>query len=146
MKKIKAQNKFENYQTIEMPIEALVPASYYDVIPDEDKIRPDLEKGILQYPLLCYQTDQKYWKENHLRLYHSGNPQLPEQAPETEVDVTKQGRPYREKKIHVVWSGRQRFQILKEQGYTHVDVIVESVFHKMVDAAQKFRKFNKENV
>lgn len=129
-----------------MPIEALVPASYYDVIPDEDKIRPDLEKGILQYPLLCYQTDQKYWKENHLRLYHSGNPQLPEQAPETEVDVTKQGRPYRERKIHVVWSGRQRFQILKEQGYTHVDVIVESVFHKMVDAAQKFRKFNKENV
>ena len=45
-----------------------------------------------------------------------------------------------------VWSGRQRFQILKEQGYTHVDVIVEPVFHKMVDAAQKFRKFNKENV
>ena len=47
-----------------------------------------------------------------------------------------------DKRIHVIWSGRQRFQLAKELGYTHIDCIIEPVFHKMVGEAGRFKKLN----
>jgi hypothetical protein len=65
---------------------------------------------------------------------------LPSHAPEIETAVKVNGNQVTEKRIHVIWSGRQRFQIAKDLGYTDVDVIIEPVFHKVVNAAGKFRK------
>lgn len=71
-------------------------------------------------------------------LYKRNHPQLPDMAPEIEVDVSKNGQTTRQKRVHIVWSGRQRWQVAKELGYTHVDVIVEPVFDRVVPMAHEF--------
>jgi hypothetical protein len=125
MKTISAQQQIEGYKTKQFAIEQLVPASIYDNIPDEEKLRPELEQGVLDKPLIVFETDNQYWQSNHLRLYKSGNPDLPDEAPETDG------------KVYVVWFGRQRFQLMKDMGYTHVDVVTEKVFHKMITLGHK---------
>jgi hypothetical protein len=35
----------------------------------------------------------------------------------------------------VVWKGRQRYQLAKELGYTHIDCVVEKELSKIVDKA-----------
>ena len=140
MKHLKAKKNFEQYKTVTMKIADLVPASVYEKIPDFDKLEPDIKAGNLEYPLLVFQSNQDYWTKNHLSLYRAGSPTLPSHAPEIEATINVKGVQMKEKRIHVVWAGRQRFQIAKDLGYTDIDVIIEPVFHKMVGAAGKFRK------
>ena len=140
MKHLKAEKTFENYKTITMEIKDLVPASIYEKIPDYDKLEPDIKAGKLNYPLLVFQTNQDYWTKNHLALYKAGSPLLPSHAPEKEVEVLVKNTPIKENRVHVVWTGRQRFQIAKELDYTHIDCVVEPNFFKMVEKANVFRK------
>jgi hypothetical protein len=128
MKRLKAEKTFENMEPISLPIDEIVPASMYEQLPDDEKLRPDIEKGMLKYPLLCFKTDQRYWKNNHLLLYKSTNPDLPGTAPEHDGSV------------YVVWSGRQRYQLAKELGYTHVDCVTVDDFFKLVKLAGKFKR------
>ena len=140
MKHLKSKKTFENYKTVTMEIKDLVPASVYKNIPDKDKLLPDIKTGNMIYPLLVFQTDKEYWSKNHLPLYHSGSPELPKEAPAKIVEIFRSGHYYQEPKIHVIWSGRQRFQIAKDLGYTHIDVVVEPKFHIVVEMAQKYKK------
>ena len=140
MKHLKAQNKFENYKTVTMEMKDLVPASVYKNVPDREKLFDSIQKGELLYPLLVYQAEQEYWTKNHLPLYESNSPELPKKAPVLETEIIRAGHQYFEPKIHVIWSGRQRFQLAKELGYTHVDCVIETNFFKMGDKAGKYRK------
>ena len=127
MKSIKANKKISGYETKSFELDKLVPASIYKEIPEEEKLRSDLEQGLLQYPLIVFETDMDYWTKNHLKLYHAGSPELPEKPPILDG------------KIHVVWFGRQRYQILKKLDYTHVDVVVIPGFHQMVKIGQLYK-------
>jgi len=142
VKHLKAKNKISNYNTVTMEMKDLVPASIYENIPDKEKLLPDITKGNLEYPLLVYQAEQDYWTKNHLPLYKSGSPALPDLAPEIATDIVVKGNLQNDKRIHVIWSGRQRFQLAKELGYTHIDCIIEPIFHKMVGEAGRFKKLN----
>ena len=144
MKHLKASKTFESYKTVTMEIKDLVPASVYETIPDYDTLLPELKEGKLEYPLLVYQAHPDYWTKNHLGLYRSSSPTLPTHAPVKEVEIQVQHRHIKEPRVHVVWSGRQRFQIAQELDYTHVDCIVEPNFFKMVEKAGVFRKMNKK--
>lgn len=128
MKPLHAKNKYQDFETMLRPIDEIVPASVYKEIPDEETLRADLEQGILNFPLLCFETDQKYWQTNHLRLYHAGSPTLPEVAPEID------GR------VYVVWSGRQRYQLAKQMGYTHIDCIHHDDFFEVTKQSGNFKK------
>ncbi len=139
MKHLKAKIKiFNNTKTITMEMKDLIPASFYKEIPDYDKLKQVISTGELEYPLLVYQATQDYYTKNHLLLYKRNHPQLPDKAPEIEVDVFKHGQITRQNMVHIVWSGRQRWQVAKELGYTHVDVIVEPNFDKVVAMAHEF--------
>ena len=140
MKHLKAKKTFGQYKTVTMKKIDLLPASVYENIPDFDKLEPEIKAGNLEYPLLVFQTNQDYWTKNHLGLYRAGSPTLPTHAPEIDAEVVVKGNTITEKRIHIIWSGRQRFQIAKDLGYTDIDVIIEPVFHKVVNAASKFRK------
>jgi hypothetical protein len=140
MKHLQAKKKFENYETVTMAMKDLVPASIYKTLPDRDKLYDSIKNGDLQYPLLVYQTDKEYWTKNHLPLYKSNSPELPDMPSVLETKVTRRGQQFTEPKIHVIWSGRQRFQLAKELGYTHVDCILESNFFTMVNKAGKFKR------
>tara|TARA_B100001057_G_scaffold395224_1_gene404724 strand:+ start:379 stop:804 length:426 start_codon:yes stop_codon:yes gene_type:complete len=140
MKHLQAKNKFENYETVTMDMKDLVPASIYETVPDRDKLYDGIKDGDLQYPLLVYQADKEYWTKNHLPLYKSNSPGLPDMPPILDTKVVRSGHEYVEPKIHIIWSGRQRFQLAQELGYTHVDCILESNFFTMVNKAGKFRK------
>jgi len=139
MKHLKAKIKnFNNTKTITMEMKDLIPASFYKEIPDHEKLKQVIGTGELEYPLLVYQATQDYYTKNHLLLYKSNHPQLPDKAPEIEVEIFNKGVYSKHKRVHIVWSGRQRWQVAKELGYTHVDVIVESNFDKMVPMAKQF--------
>ena len=125
MKHLQAQNNYPGYTMVTMSMGDIVPASMYETIPDSDKLKPELENGILDKPLMLWEIDQKYWQNVHLRYYRRGNPGLPEVAPE------KDG------KVLVVWKGRQRYQLAKEMGYTHIDCVIEKEQHKIVEIARQ---------
>jgi len=123
-----------------MRMDDLVPASFYKEIPDYEKLKQTLTTGEMKYPLLVYQGTQDYYTINHLGLYKRNHPQLPDTAPELEVELFDKGHFKKAQRVHIVWSGRQRWQVAKELGYTDVDVIVEPNFFKMVDIAKQFAK------
>ena len=127
MKPLYAKNNFGNYKKDLLPIDEIVPASVYDDVPDVLNLLPDIQKGSLLYPLLCFKTDQNYWQKTHLRLYKSGSPTLPDIAPEID------------KQVFVVWAGRQRYQLAKQLGYTHIDCIWNDNFDSMVRVAQQYK-------
>ena len=112
-----------------MEMKDLVPASFYKDIPDHEKLKEIISTGEMEYPLLVYQATQKYY---------------PEKAPEIEVDIFKHGQTTRQKRVHIVWSGRQRWQVAKELGYTHVDVIIEPDFFKMAYTAKEFAEITEK--
>lgn len=120
MKRLEAKHRIPGYETVTMPLEDIVPASTYDQIPDEAKLRPEIEKGELLEPLVLFDTDQRYWQTTHEKLYRKSNPEMPKTAPE------KDGR------VLIVWKGRQRYQLAKELGYTHVDCVLEKELHRIV--------------
>ena len=127
-----------------MEMKDLVPASFYKDIPDHEKLKEIISTGEMEYPLLVYQATQKYYPGNHLTLYGRNHPELPEKAPEIEVDIFKHGQTTRQKRVHIVWSGRQRWQVAKELGYTHVDVIIEPDFFKMAYTAKEFAEITEK--
>lgn len=128
MKHLKAQNKLKEYDTVTLGLEEIVPASTYEVIPDESKLKPSIENGEMDYPIMLLDTDQKYWQNVHERYYRKSNPNMPEVAPE------RNGR------VLVVWKGRQRYQLAKELGYTHIDCVLEKDLHKIVTIAMEEKK------
>jgi len=128
MKHLKAQNKLKEYDTVTLGLEEIVPASTYEVIPDESKLKLSIENGEMDYPIMLLDTDQKYWQNVHERYYRKSNPNMPEVAPE------RNGR------VLVVWKGRQRYQLAKELGYTHIDCVLEKDLHKIVTIAMEEKK------
>ena len=139
MKHLKSKIKnYKNRTTITMEMKDLIPASFYKEIPDYEKLKEVLGTGEMEYPLLVYQATQDYYTKNHLGLYKRNHPELPDKAPEIEVEIFKHGHYTKHKRAHIVWSGRQRWQVAKELGYTHVDVIIEPDFFKMVYLAKEF--------
>ena len=128
MKHLKARSKLKEYDTVILGLEEIVPASTYEVIPDESKLKPSIENGEMDYPIMLLDTDQKYWQNVHERYYRKSNPNMPEVAPE------RNGR------VLVVWKGRQRYQLAKELGYTHIDCVLEKDLHKIVTIAMEEKK------
>jgi len=128
MKHLKARNKLKEYDTVTLGLEEIVPASTYEVIPDESKLKPSIENGEMDYPIMLLDTDQKYWQNVHERFYRKSNPNMPEVAPE------------RDGRVLVVWKGRQRYQLAKELGYTHIDCVLEKDLHKIVTIAMEEKK------
>jgi len=128
MKHLKARNKLKEYDTVTLGLEEIVPASTYEVIPDESKLKPSIENGEMDYPIMLLDTDQKYWQNVHERFYRKTNPNMPEVAPE------------RDGRVLVVWKGRQRYQLAKELGYTHIDCVLEKDLHKIVTIAMEEKK------
>lgn len=113
MKEIKSTNrKVPGYEIQNVDINTLVAASIYKEIPDRDKLVEELTQGIMIQPLVVYEAPLKYWQVNHSRLYKANHPDLPWDNPPIVHD-----------KVNIVWFGRQRLALLKELGYTHVDVI-----------------------
>ena len=122
MKPIKSQNRsVPGYEIQQIEIDKLVPASIYQEIPDRNQLESELQQGILKQPLIVFQCDLKHWQGNHKRLYGAHSPDLPWDNP-----------PIVDDKVHIVWFGRQRFQLLKEMDYTHVDIVKSTVFHEMI--------------
>jgi len=128
MKHLKARSKLKEYDTVILGLEEIVPASTYEVIPDESKLKPSIENGEMDYPIMLLDTDQKYWQNVHERYYRKSNPNMPEVAPE------------RDGRVLVVWKGRQRYQLAKELGYTHIDCVLEKDLHKIVTIAMEEKK------
>jgi hypothetical protein len=79
----------------------------------------------MDHPVMLWPVTQDYWRNIHLKFYRRGNPTLPEQAPE------KDG------KVLVVWKGRQRYQMAKDMGFTHIDCVIEPELDKIVRKAQE---------
>ena len=141
MKHLKAKETvWRGQKVITMEMKDLVPCSLYEQIPDYETLKTIIGTGEMEYPLLVYQSDQEYYTVQHLANYKSGSPGLPETAPEIEVDVRlPNNQTKKANRIHIVWSGRQRYQVAKELGYTHIDVIVQPDFFQMVAWAGAFR-------
>ena len=113
------------YEIKTMSINEIQPASIYEEIPDRDVLEADIASGEMDYPLMLWPVTQDYWKNIHLKFYKRGSPGLPDKAPENDG------------KVMIVWRGRQRFQLAKEMGYTHIDCVVEKEQHKIVSMIQK---------
>jgi hypothetical protein len=129
MKHLKATKMFpmENgnpYEVVTMSMDEIQPASIYQEIPDYDSLKHSINNGEMEQPLILWPMTQQYWQNIHLKFYRRSNPDLPDKAPE------KDGR------VLVVWKGRQRYQIAKELGFTHVDCVIEKQLHKIVDKAR----------
>tara|TARA_B100000424_G_scaffold128493_1_gene97268 strand:- start:656 stop:1054 length:399 start_codon:yes stop_codon:yes gene_type:complete len=130
MKHLKAKDSYmfdhaKKYDIKKMSIDEIVPASIYEEIPDRDELEKGIADGEMDLPLMLWPMTQDYWKNVHLNFYKRGSPALPEKAPE------KDG------KVLVVWKGRQRYQLAKELGYTHIDCVIEPELHKIVDKAKE---------
>tara|TARA_Y100001972_G_scaffold120038_1_gene162046 strand:+ start:101 stop:511 length:411 start_codon:yes stop_codon:yes gene_type:complete len=135
MKHLKAKDSYmfdhsKKYDVKTMSIDEIVPASIYDEIPDRDELEKSITDGEMDFPLMLWPMTQDYWKKVHLNFYKRGNPTLPETAPEKDGQVL------------VVWKGRQRYQLAKEMGYTHIDCVIEKEQHKIVAMVQKERDQN----
>lgn len=107
-----------------MALEEIVPASIYNEIPDYDELKESIKDGEMDDPLMLLPMTQDYWKNVHLEYYKRGSPTLPDEAPEKDGQVL------------VVWKGRQRYQLAKELGYTHIDCVIEPELHKIVEKAR----------
>ena len=125
MKHLQAQGNYPGYTKVTMSIADIVPASIYEEVPDADRLKEEIKDGVMDKPLMLWPMTQRYWKEVHLRYYRRSNPDLPEVAPEKDGEVL------------VVWKGRQRYQLAKELGYTHVDCVIEREQHRIVAIAQQ---------
>jgi len=113
------------YEIVTMSMDDIVPASIYDEVPDADHLKEEIKDGVMHRPLMLWPMTQRYWKEVHLRYYRKGNPDLPEVAPEKDGEVL------------VVWKGRQRYQLAREMGFTHVDCVIEREQHRIGAIAQQ---------
>lgn len=133
MKHLKAKDSYmfdhaDKYEIVTMDMDEIVPASIYEEIPDHDVLKESLANGEMQYPLMLWPITQEYWRDVHLKFYKRGSPGLPDRAPEKDGQVM------------VVWRGRQRYQLAKEMGYTHIDCAIEKDQHKIVSMIQKESK------
>ena len=115
----------KKYDVKTMSIDEIVPASIYDEIPDRDELEKSITDGEMDFPLMLWPMTQDYWKNVHLKFYRRSSPTLPEKAPEKDGQVL------------VVWKGRQRYQLAKELGYTHIDCVMEPELSKIVDKAKQ---------
>jgi len=132
MKHLRAKDSYviekhsrKKYEIITMPLDEMVPASIYEEIPDHKELEESIKDGVMDHPVMLWPMTQKYWKEIHLKFYRRGNPTLPEQAPEKDGEVL------------VVWKGRQRYQMAKDMGFTHIDCVIEPDLDKIVRKAQE---------
>ena len=130
MKHLKAKDSYmfdhsKKYDVKTMSIDEIVPASIYDEIPDRDELEKSITDGEMDFPLMLWPMTQDYWKNVHLKFYRRSSPTLPEKAPEKDGQVL------------VVWKGRQRYQLAKELGYTHIDCVMEPELSKIVDKAKQ---------
>jgi len=130
MKHLKARDSYMldhsmKYEIKTMSMGEIQPASIYEEIPDRDVLEADIVSGEMDYPLMLWPVTQDYWKNIHLKFYKRGSPDLPDKAPEKDGEVM------------IIWRGRQRFQLAKEMGYTHIDCVVEKEQHKIVAMIQK---------
>ena len=130
MKHLRAKDSYmldhaSKYEIKTMSMEEIQPASIYEEIPDRDVLEADIAGGEMDYPLMLWPVTQDYWKNIHLKFYKRGSPDLPDKAPEKDGEVM------------IIWRGRQRFQLAKEMGYTHIDCVVEKEQHKIVSMIQK---------
>jgi hypothetical protein len=130
MKHLRAQDSYlmdhnRKYEIVTLSMDDIVPASIYDEVPDADHLKEEIKDGEMDRPLMLWPMTQRYWKDVHLRYYRRGNPDLPEVAPEKDGEVL------------VVWKGRQRYQLAREMGFTHVDCVIEREQHKIVAIAQQ---------
>ena len=140
MKHLKASNAIEGYRTVTLAVKDLVSATVFDTMPDYDHLLPTIKAGQIELPFLVYQTHPDYWTQQHLGLYRAGYPLLPTHAPVQEVELTVQNKKIATPRIHIVWTGRQLFQIAQELEYTDVDCVIENNFAKLVEQAQQIRK------
>lgn len=131
MKHLRAKKSFRihkdrtaKYEIKTMALEEIVPASIYNEIPDYDELKESIKDGEMDDPLMLLPMTQDYWKNVHLEYYKRGSPTLPDEAPEKDGQVL------------VVWKGRQRYQLAKELGYTHIDCVIEPELHKIVEKAR----------
>lgn len=113
------------YEIKTMSMDDIVPASIYEEIPDRDSLEDSILSGEMDFPLMLWPVTQDYWTNVHLKFYKRGSPDLPDKAPEKDGEVM------------IIWRGRQRFQLAKEMGYTHIDCVVEKEQHKIVSMIQK---------
>ena len=133
MKHLRAKNSYmldhaSKYEIKTMAMDEIQPASIYEEIPDRDELKDSIASGEMDHPLMLWPVTQDYWQNIHLRYYKRGSPDLPEEAPEKDGEVL------------IVWRGRQRYQLAKEMGYTHIDCVVEKEQHKIVSMIQRDMK------
>ena len=133
MKHLRAKDSYmldhaSKYEIKTMAMDDIVPASIYEEIPDRDELKDSIASGEMDHPLMLWPVTQDYWRNIHLRYYKRGSPDLPEEAPEKDGEVL------------IVWRGRQRYQLAKEMGYTHIDCVVEKEQHKIVSMIQRDMK------
>ena len=113
------------YEIVTMAMDDIVPASIYEEIPDRELLEDSISNGEMDFPIMLWPVTQDYWKNIHLKFYKRGSPDLPDKAPEKDGEVL------------IIWRGRQRFQLAKEMGYTHIDCVIEKEQHKIVSMIQK---------
>jgi len=113
------------YEIVTMAMDDIVPASIYEEIPDRDSLEDSILSGEMDFPLMLWPVTQAYWRDVHLKYYKRGSPDLPDRAPEKNGEVM------------IVWRGRQRYQLAKEMGYTHIDCVIEKIQHKIVSMIHK---------
>ena len=133
MKHLRAKDSYmldhaSKYEIKPMAMDEIQPASIYEEIPDRDELEDSIASGEMDHPLMLWPVTQDYWRNIHLRYYKRGSPDLPEEAPEKDGEVL------------IVWRGRQRYQLAKEMGYTHIDCVVEKEQHKIVSMIQRDMK------
>jgi len=133
MKHLRAKDSYmfdhaSKYEIKIMAMDEIQPASIYEEIPDRDVLEADIVGGEMDFPLMLWPVTQDYWRDIHLKFYKRGSPDLPEEAPEKDGEVL------------IVWRGRQRYQLAKEMGYTHIDCVVEKEQHKIVSMIQRDKK------
>ena len=133
MKHLRAKDSYmldhaSKYEIKTMAMDEIQPASIYEEIPDRDELEDSIASGEMDHPLMLWPVTQDYWRNIHLRYYKRGSPDLPEEAPEKDGEVL------------IVWRGRQRYQLAKEMGYTHIDCVVEKEQHKIVSMVQRDMK------
>jgi hypothetical protein len=133
MKHLRAKDSYmldhaSKYEIKTMAMDEIQPASIYEEIPDRDELKDSIASGEMDHPLMLWPVTQDYWRNIHLRYYKRGSPDLPEEAPEKDGEVL------------IVWRGRQRYQLAKEMGYTHIDCVVEKEQHKIVSMIQRDMK------
>jgi len=113
------------YEIVTMAMDDIVPASIYEEIPDRELLEDSISNGEMDFPIMLWPVTQDYWKNIHLKFYKRGSPDLRDKAPEKDGEVL------------IIWRGRQRFQLAKEMGYTHIDCVIEKEQHKIVSMIQK---------